>query len=173
MEASPSPLSSRPKRTRISCHAAPDKAACAPFFKERRMMFANATNFYRKSGAAQRRDLCVDAPSWRCFSTELPWACGPPKVMKNASVQQLLSIEPLPFPFVIPSEAEGSAVPRTFPGNVFSTERTRISCHAALDRAACAPFFKERRIWATPSHQHPNWREDCRSRIRTAADSPR
>jgi hypothetical protein len=67
MEASPSPLSSRPKRTRISCHAAPDKAACAPFFKERRMMFANATKVYRKSGVAQWRDLCVDAPSWGCF----------------------------------------------------------------------------------------------------------
>jgi hypothetical protein len=74
MEASPSPLSSRPKRTRISCHAAPDKTACAPFFKERRMMFANATNVYRKSGAAQWRDLCVDAPSWKCFSTELSGA---------------------------------------------------------------------------------------------------
>jgi len=83
METSPSPLSSRPKRTRISCYAAPDKAACAPFFKERRIKFANATNFNRKSGAAQRRDLCVDAPSWRCFSTELPWACGPPKVRKT------------------------------------------------------------------------------------------
>jgi hypothetical protein len=47
------------------------------------------------------------------------WACGPSKVMKNASVQQLLSIEPLPFPFVIP---------------------TRISCRAALDKIACAPF---------------------------------
>ena len=70
MEAPPSPLSSRPKRTRISCHAAPDKTACAPFFKERRMMFANATNFYRKSGAAQWRDLCVDATSWKCFSIE-------------------------------------------------------------------------------------------------------
>jgi hypothetical protein len=69
MEASPSPLSSRPKRTRISCHAAPDKTACAPFFKERRMMFASATNLYRKSGEAQWRDLCVDAPSWRCLST--------------------------------------------------------------------------------------------------------
>jgi hypothetical protein len=45
-------LSSRPERTRISCHAAIDKAACAPFFKERRMMFANATNFHRKSGVA-------------------------------------------------------------------------------------------------------------------------
>jgi hypothetical protein len=46
----------RPERTRISCHAALDRAACAPFFKERRMMFADATNFYRKSGVAQWRD---------------------------------------------------------------------------------------------------------------------
>jgi hypothetical protein len=41
-----------PERTRISCHAAPDKTAYAPFFKERRMMFASATNFYRKSGGS-------------------------------------------------------------------------------------------------------------------------
>jgi hypothetical protein len=54
-------------------------------------MFANATNFYRKSGEAQRRDLCVDA-----------MGLSPPKVMKNASVRQPLSIEPLPSPFVIP-----------------------------------------------------------------------
>src|ERR1700733_14404150 len=33
MEALPSPLSSRPKRTRISCHASLDKAAYAPFCK--------------------------------------------------------------------------------------------------------------------------------------------
>jgi hypothetical protein len=45
-------LSSRPERTRISCHAALDKIAYAPFFKERRIMFASATNFYRKSGVA-------------------------------------------------------------------------------------------------------------------------
>jgi hypothetical protein len=45
-------LSSRPERTRISCHSALDTAACAPFVKERRMMFANATNSYRKSGVA-------------------------------------------------------------------------------------------------------------------------
>jgi len=31
---------------------------CAPFFEERRMMFANATHSYRKSGGAQWRDLC-------------------------------------------------------------------------------------------------------------------
>jgi hypothetical protein len=38
-----------PERTRISCHAAPDTVAYAPFSKERRMKFANATKFYRKS----------------------------------------------------------------------------------------------------------------------------
>jgi hypothetical protein len=69
MEPSPFPLSSRPKRTRISCHAALDMTTCAAFFKESRMKFANATKLNRKSGGAQRRDLCVDAPSWKCFST--------------------------------------------------------------------------------------------------------
>jgi hypothetical protein len=31
-------------------HAAPDKIACAPFFKERRMRFAGPTKLLRKSG---------------------------------------------------------------------------------------------------------------------------
>jgi len=43
------------------------------------------------------------------------------------------------LPFVIPSAAEGSAVPRTIPGNVFSTERTRISCHAPLAKRHKVP----------------------------------
>jgi hypothetical protein len=37
-------------RTRISCHAELDEAARAPFSKERRMKFAKATKFHRKSG---------------------------------------------------------------------------------------------------------------------------
>jgi hypothetical protein len=45
-------LSSRPERTRISCHAALDKTACAAFSKESRMKFDNATNINRKSGVA-------------------------------------------------------------------------------------------------------------------------
>jgi hypothetical protein len=45
-------LSSRPERTRISCHAALDKAACAPFRKEGRMKCINATKVNRKSGVA-------------------------------------------------------------------------------------------------------------------------
>jgi hypothetical protein len=51
------PLSSRPERTRISCHAALDKAAYAPFRKEGRTKCTNATKFHRKSGVAQWRDL--------------------------------------------------------------------------------------------------------------------
>jgi hypothetical protein len=45
-------LSSRPERTRISCHVALDTAACAAFRKESRMKFASATNLDRKSGVA-------------------------------------------------------------------------------------------------------------------------
>jgi hypothetical protein len=45
-------LSSRPERTRISCHAAVDESTCAPFRKEGRMECINATKFSRKSGVA-------------------------------------------------------------------------------------------------------------------------
>src|SRR5580658_1695690 len=48
--------------TRISCHVALDRAACAPFRKERRMKCINLTNLNRKSGGAQPRDLqCAPA----------------------------------------------------------------------------------------------------------------
>jgi hypothetical protein len=50
-------LSSRPERTRISCHAALDATTRAAFIKESRMKFASATNLNRKSGVAQWRDL--------------------------------------------------------------------------------------------------------------------
>jgi hypothetical protein len=46
-------------RTRISCHAALDIAACAAFAKESSIKCANATKFYRKSGGAQRSgEIC-------------------------------------------------------------------------------------------------------------------
>jgi hypothetical protein len=41
------------ERTRISCHAALDRTTCAPFRKERRMKFASASKFHRKSGVAE------------------------------------------------------------------------------------------------------------------------
>src|ERR1700761_5812518 len=50
-------LSSRPERTRISCIAALDTPAYAPFRKERRTRFAQAATPHRKSGVAQWRDL--------------------------------------------------------------------------------------------------------------------
>jgi hypothetical protein len=33
-------------------HEAPNRSACAAFFKESRMKFANANNLHRKSGKA-------------------------------------------------------------------------------------------------------------------------
>jgi hypothetical protein len=42
-----------PDRTRISCHAALDGAACAAFFKESSMKCANAIKFHRKSGGGE------------------------------------------------------------------------------------------------------------------------
>jgi hypothetical protein len=47
-----SKVNCHPDRTRISCHASLDKAACAAFVKESSMECANATKFHRKSGGA-------------------------------------------------------------------------------------------------------------------------
>jgi hypothetical protein len=63
-------LSSRPERTRISCHAALDKATCAPFRRERRMKFANAIKLDRKSGGAEWSD-CLD-----CQECDGGFGCG-------------------------------------------------------------------------------------------------
>jgi len=62
---------------------------------EKRLSFGDYSPWKRRPplchldrSAAQWRDLCVDAPSWECFSTEESWALGPPKVTKNAQVRQ-------------------------------------------------------------------------------------
>ncbi len=47
------------------------------------------------------------------------WAWGPTKVMKNTFCPPNALHGSVALPFVIPSVAEGSAVSRTFPGNVF------------------------------------------------------
>jgi hypothetical protein len=53
--------SNRPTRTRISCLATLDAAACAAFNKESRMELASVTNTNRKSGVSSRTGfrLCV------------------------------------------------------------------------------------------------------------------
>ena len=51
MEARPGgPVAKLQPRNPDFCHAAQDEAARAPFGKERRMKFAKATKFHRKSG---------------------------------------------------------------------------------------------------------------------------
>ena len=57
LEAPPSPLSSRPERTRISYFALLATTTYAVFLKENRTILINATDLDRKSGGAQWRDL--------------------------------------------------------------------------------------------------------------------
>jgi hypothetical protein len=66
----PYPLSSRPKRTRISYYALLAMTTGAVSRKGNRMNLINAAVLDRKSGGAQWRDLCVDALTWKCFQTE-------------------------------------------------------------------------------------------------------
>ena len=57
LEAPPSPLSSRPERTRISYFALLATTTYAVSRKGNRMKLINATSIDRKSGGAQWRDL--------------------------------------------------------------------------------------------------------------------
>src|SRR5580698_8179219 len=81
MEEQPSPVSSRPERTRISCHAALYKATYAPFRKEGRMDCNNATKPNRKSGVAQWRDL-----QFILRSIQFEWKSNPPLCHPDRSV---------------------------------------------------------------------------------------
>jgi hypothetical protein len=74
-------VSSRPERTRISCHAALDMTTCAPFRKEGRMKCTNATKFHRKSGVAKWRDLL-----FMIRSIESEWKRYPPLCHPDRSV---------------------------------------------------------------------------------------
>ena len=73
------------------------------------------------SPRAQPRDLQFNLSGATNLSSrpEKSWACCPPKVMKNAFSPATALHGSAALSFVIPSEAEGSAVPRTIPGNVF------------------------------------------------------
>jgi hypothetical protein len=70
-------VSSRPERTRISCHVARDKAAYAPFRTEGRMKCDSATNSNRKSGVAQWRDLLFTIPRNGFKWKRSPTLCHP------------------------------------------------------------------------------------------------
>jgi hypothetical protein len=72
------------------------------------------------------------------------WACGPPKWLKNAFRPVTTVHGSVALPFVIPNEAEGSAVPQTIPGNVFRQRSclpppkvTKISCSTVAFQVRC------------------------------------
>jgi hypothetical protein len=75
----------------------------------------------------------MDLPSGRFFFARnalLAWTSGDGALLKNtAFAKQLLSMEAPRLPFVIPSEAEGSAVQRTSRGNVFHPLRWGPKAH--------------------------------------------
>jgi hypothetical protein len=92
------------------------------------------------------RGICGSADlSWKCFSTEESWACGPPKVMKTPRSSNHFLSNRCPF-LCHPERSRGICGSADLSWKCFSTERTRISCHAAPDTAACAPFFKDGRM---------------------------
>jgi hypothetical protein len=71
------------------------------------------------------------------------WVIGPPKGMKNAFCSVTTLHASVALPFVIPSEAEGSAVPRTFPGNAEPRPAGKLSSRperSAVERSAVLLF---------------------------------
>jgi hypothetical protein len=76
----------------------------------------------------------LDAQLCRLSSRpEESWACGPPKVIKNASVRHPLSMEPLPFP-CHPDRSEPG-----FPATLCQTRpRVRLSLKERRMRSANA-----------------------------------
>src|ERR1700728_3029475 len=73
--------------TRISCHAALDEAARAPFSKERRMKCAKATKFHRKSGEG----LGDGSPRlWSAGGAALP-TFGVPRLRRSDDVAESMS----------------------------------------------------------------------------------
>jgi hypothetical protein len=71
------------------------------------------TNFPNRQTAAQGSTNSSSRP-------EESWA------MKNAFCSTTTFLGSIALPFVIPSEAEGSAVPRTSPGNVFRQSSVQV-----------------------------------------------
>jgi hypothetical protein len=67
LEAPPYPLSSRPKRTRISYFALLATSTCAALLRESRMQIPNTTGLDRKSGGAKWRDLRFSNPFLEMF----------------------------------------------------------------------------------------------------------
>jgi hypothetical protein len=127
MEASPSPLSSRPERTRISYCAAPTDAACAASRKESRTKLAIATKLDRKSGGSGVEGSAVQPTSTgNVFRPEWSWACGPPKEMKNAFCPTTALHGSVALPFCHPERSRGICSSADLSWKCFSRERSGV-----------------------------------------------
>jgi hypothetical protein len=79
---------------------------------------------------------------------EESWACGPPKVMKNASDRHPLSMEPLPFP-CHPDRSGGTCGSADPSWRCFSTERSvvkslprrAVGSAVSFTHPLCCPFL--------------------------------
>src|ERR1700679_948170 len=109
MGALPSTLSSRAKPR--------DLRFSGPFVE---MFFDRAKRKGGTCGSFNQRPMPPQAPPYPLSSRpEFSWAVGPPKEMKNGSHAATALHGRATLHLVIPSEAEGPAVQRTFRGNVF------------------------------------------------------
>jgi hypothetical protein len=55
-------------RTRISCHAALERTACAPFHEERRMKLTDAAKLHRNSGGGPEAKVSPARQGWVSIS---------------------------------------------------------------------------------------------------------
>ena len=124
-------------------HADPSRAANGKFG-----VFAKAYMGRKRRGEAPSTVCLFLSPSPLSSRPEESWACGPTYVTKNASVRHHSLWSRYPFLVIPPapacrgSEAEGSAVPRTFRGNVEHDPQTKLSSRperSAVERSAVSP----------------------------------
>ena|ERR1700733_5992856 len=74
-------------------HAAPDKVACAPFFKERRTRFAGPTKLLRKSGYGAPQALWKGKGTPKLLEQET-WVRMPTRTPTGVGLLLVLPISP-------------------------------------------------------------------------------
>jgi hypothetical protein len=88
---------------------------------------SNTTAQFPRRRSSSRRHATAMLPDYKFVIPEESWACGPPRLMKNAFCPATALHGSAPLPFVIPSAAEGSAVLCT--SNRSTRERPSPPCH--------------------------------------------
>ena len=156
LEGPPSPLSSRPKRTRISYFALLATTTCAALRKESRMQIPNTTGLNRKSGGAQWRDLRSCGPFLGMFFDRGVMGLWAHQGDEKRPCSATTVDGGTALPFVISTGAKrsggtcsrcGVATPNSVHPVAIFSERNRPSlCH--LDRSV--PGFPTSRCWQGP-----------------------